>query len=309
MIAGLRVASPVAGSGARRTPRELHRRIARPRRVVGPRLLRAARGAVRALVLAVRRVAAPARAAPPVTLETATIALPGFDEMVDIHRPAAAAPIGTAIVAHGFGRSRHRHYDLGRALAEAGVVAIVPDLPNVMDLWANGDAVAELAARVESGAFGLPPVPRSRIVLLGTSAGGLATLLAADPPAGPRGLDRARPGGSDRDRHATRPARLAVPAIVLLADNSHCNLFGSGRTLARAAPRLLRTTKIEGASHCDFESPTNNFCRAVCGTSAPDRESRVRDEAVAATLELLAGARDAEVAPLPVFDEEAAARD
>ena len=69
-------------------------------------------------------------------------------------------------------RSRHRHHDLGRALAEAGVVAIVPDLPNVMDLWGNGDAVAELTARVEKGAFGFPPVPRSRIVLPGTSAGG-----------------------------------------------------------------------------------------------------------------------------------------
>ena len=270
---------------------------------------RAAGGAVRALVLAAI-LSAPASvgAAPPVTLETATIALPGFDETVDIHRPAAVAPLGTAIVAHGFGRSRHRHYDLGRALAEAGIVAIVPDLPNVMDLWANGDAVAELVARIEAGAFGLPPVPRSRIVLVGTSAGGLAALLAADRMpglAGWIGLDPVDRTGTGTDA----AARLAVPAIVLVADNSPCNLFGSGRTLARAAPRLLRTTKIEGASHCDFESPTNNFCRVVCGASAPDRESRVRDEAVAATLELLAGARDAVVAPSPVPGEDGEARD
>jgi hypothetical protein len=96
---------------------------------------------------------------------------------------------------------------------------------------------------------------------------------------------------------------------VLLAGNSHCNLFGSGRTLARAVPHLVRTTKIEGASHCDFESPTNNFCRVVCGTSAPDRESRVRDETVAAALELLAGARDAVAAPLPAPDGTGAVRD
>ena len=168
------------------------------------------------------------------------------------------APIGIAIVAHGFGRSRHRHYDLGRALAEAGVVAIVPDLPNVMDLWANGDAVAALVARVESGALGLPPVPRSRIVLMGTSAGGLATLLAADRMpglAGWVGLDPVDRTGTG----AEAAARLAVPAIVLLADNAHCNLFGSGRALARAAARLVRTTKIEGASHCDFESPDQQF--------------------------------------------------
>ena len=263
-------------------------------------------GAVLAWLLA--SVVAPgAGAAPPVTLETATIALPGFEETVDIHRPAAAAPIGTAIVAHGFGRSRHRHYDLGRALAEAGVIAIVPDLPNVMDLWANGDAVADLVARVESGAFGLPPVPRSRIVLMGTSAGGLATVLAADRMpglAGWVGLDPVDRTGTGADA----AARLAVPAIVLLADGSHCNLFGSGRTLARAAPRLVRSTKIEGASHCDFESPTNNFCRVVCGTSAPDRESRVRDETVAAALELLAGAR-AEDPEAPTAPGDGAGRD
>jgi len=268
------------------------------------RASRATRGAVLAWILGF--VLAPAAgAAPPVTLETATIALPGFDETVDIHRPAAMAPIGTAIVAHGFGRSRHRHYDLGRALAEAGVVAIVPDLPNVMDLWANGDAVAELAARVESGAFGLPPVSRSRIVLTGTSAGGLATLLAADRMpglAGWIGLDPVDRTGTG----AAAAARLAVPAIVLVADSSHCNLFGSGRTLARAVARLVRTTKIEGASHCDFESPTNNFCRVVCGGSAPDRQSRVRDETVAAALELLAGARGEGGEPPPAPGDGAA---
>ena len=268
-----------------------------------------ARAAMFAWVLAaVLCVPVTAGAAPPVALETATIGLPGFDETVDIHRPASSAPLGIAIVAHGFGRSRQRHYDLGRALAEAGVVAIVPDLPNVLDLWANGDAVAELAARVEAGAFGLAPVPRSRIVLMGTSAGGLATLLAADRMpglAGWIGLDPVDRTGTGADA----AARLAVPAIVLVADNSPCNLFGSGRTLARAAPRLVRTTKIEGASHCDFESPTNNFCRVVCGTSAPDRESRVRDETVAATLELLAAARDASGPPSPVPGEGGAARD
>jgi len=263
-------------------------------------------GAVLAWLLA--SIAAPgAGAAPPITLETATIALPGFDETVDIHRPATTAPIGTAIVAHGFGRSRHRHYDLGRALAEAGVIAIIPDLPNVMDLWANGGAVAELVARVESGAFGLPPMPRSRIVLMGTSAGGLATVLAADRLpglAGWIGLDPVDRTGTGADA----AARLAVPAIVLLADGSHCNLFGSGRTLARAVPRLVRSTRIDGASHCDFESPTNNFCRVVCGTSAPDRESRVRDETVAAALELLAGAR-AEDREAPIAPGDGAGRD
>jgi dienelactone hydrolase len=261
------------------------------------RLRRAARGVVLAFVLACA-AEVPVAAAPPVTFATATIRLSGIEEAVDIHRPASGPERGTVIIAHGFGRSRHRHFDLGRALAEAGVVAIVPDLPNVLDLWANGDAVADLEARVEAGAFGSLPVSRMQIVLMGTSAGGLATLLAAERLpglAGWIGLDPVDRTGTGADA----AAQLAVPAIVLLADGSPCNLFGSGRTLAQAAPQLVRSTKIEGTSHCDFESPTNNFCRVVCGTSTRDRESRVRDEAVAAALELLDLARQRTGPPVP----------
>ena len=58
---------------------------------------------------------------------------------------------GVAIVAHGFTRSRIRHRDLGRALAEAGVTAVIPDLPNVMDLWGNGDAIVDLVDKLQAG--------------------------------------------------------------------------------------------------------------------------------------------------------------
>ena len=67
-----------------------------------------------------------------------------------------------AIIAHGFTRSRIRHRDLGRALAEAGVTAVIPDLPNVMDLWGNGDAIVDLVEKLEAGGFGaMPPVART----------------------------------------------------------------------------------------------------------------------------------------------------
>ncbi|MGI8895257.1 MAG: hypothetical protein ACR2HE_06335, partial [Casimicrobiaceae bacterium] len=83
-----------------------------------------------------------------------------------------------AIVAHGFTRSRGRHRDLGQALAVAGVTAIIPDLPH-MDQWNNGEAIVELVHKLEAGALGRPPIARSRLVLIGTSAGGLVTVLAA----------------------------------------------------------------------------------------------------------------------------------
>ena len=205
---------------------------------------------------------------------------------VDLYWPDADSVSGIAIVAHGFSRSRARHVDLGQALAAAGIAAVIPDLPHVLDHWANGDAIVELAHKLETGALGLPPVARSRLVLIGTSAGGLSTVLAAAKLPGLGGwigldpVDRTGTGIS-------AAAQLTSPAVVLLAEASHCNLFGSGHSIARAVPGLLRAPVLEGASHCDFEGPTNNFCRAICGGSSAAVQARVRDEAVSAAVEML----------------------
>ena len=191
-----------------------------------------------------------------------------------------------AIVAHGWNRSRIRHRDLGRALASAGITAIIPDLPNFLNLWGNGDAIVDLAHRLEAGAFGLEPIERGRLVLIGTSAGGLATVLAAaDLPGlgGWIGLDPV-----DRTDTAIAAAgKLTAPAVVFLAPSAPCNLFASGRSIARAVPDLRRMQVFEGASHCDFEDPTNTFCKVVCGSSSREMQARIRGETVSAALEFL----------------------
>ena len=222
----------------------------------------------------------------PFTVNAASIELAGQDQRVDIYRPAAGPADAVAIVAHGFNRSRIRHRDLGRALATAGIVAVIPDLPNFLNLWGNGDALVELAHKLEAGALGLPPIERGHLVLIGTSAGGLATVLAAaDLPglAGWIGLDPV-----DRtDTGIAAAAKLTSPAVVLLAPSAGCNLFGSGRSIARAVPDLRRLQVFEGASHCDFEDPTNKFCQVVCGNSSAQMQARIRGEAVNAALEFL----------------------
>jgi dienelactone hydrolase len=226
------------------------------------------------------------------TRDTATIEYAGFEGSVDIYRPGNGASAGVAIVAHGFTRSRVRHRDLGRALAEAGVTAVIPDLPNVMDLWGNGTAIVELVDKLDAGAFGPMPVGRSHLVLIGTSAGGLATVLAAarlPGLAGWIGLDPVDRTGTGADA----AAQLDAPAVVLLGGASSCNLFGSGRGIAKALPHLVRTVALKEASHCDFEDPTNNLCRVLCGGSSAQMQARVRVETVRAALDLLlmAGAR------------------
>ena len=232
-------------------------------------------------------VCAAAAAQPaPFLLHTVVAELGGHPVQVDIYEPGVEPSGGIAIVAHGFTRTRARHRDLGQSLAAAGITAVIPDLPYILDHWGNGDAIEELAHKLEAGALGLPPVEQSHLVLVGTSAGGLATVLAAaklPALAGWVGLDPVDRTGSGV--HAA--SRLTAPAVVLLAEPSGCNLFGSGRSIARAAPHLLRTVVLHGASHCDFEAPTNKFCQRVCGSSSAKMQSRAREETVDAVVEML----------------------
>lgn len=223
------------------------------------------------------------------SLTTYSLELAGGVEQVDVYRPVASE-LGVAVLAHGFARSRVRHRDLARALASAGVVAVVPDLPSVLDLWGNGDALARFVEDLESGAVPALVVKRESVVLIGTSAGGLASLLAAarlPGLAGWIGLDPV-----DRTGSGTRAAsNMQSPAIVMLAEPSLCNLMTSGRAIAQALPKRWRTVDVTDASHCDFEDPTNNMCQVMCGRSSDATREEIRSEIVATTRELLEAVR------------------
>lgn len=238
--------------------------------------------AIAGLLLAVAAVAQPV----PFSVVTDTAELSGVEVKVDIYRPYDAEGEGVAVLAHGFSRDRTRDRDLGRDLARAGIVAVAPDLPNVVDYWGSGDAVLDVVGALERGAFGLPPTPRARIVLIGTSAGAVGTVIAASKLPGLGGWIGLDP--VDRWGVATRAAaKLTTPAVVLLGDASVCNLFGSGRSIAQAVPTLVRSERIRGASHCDFEGPTDSFCRTVCGRSPRGMDAIVRRETVSAALDML----------------------
>jgi dienelactone hydrolase len=239
------------------------------------------------LALAVASIGVPAAAAAGSFARTTSIEIDGDAMTLDVYEPALRPARGVAILAHGWTRTRLRQRDVARALAEAGVVAIVPDLPNVLDLWGNGAAIISLAHALEAGALDLPPVERSSLLLMGTSAGGLATVYAASKLPGLAGWV----GLDPVDRTGTgmlAAAKLESPAIVLLGDASACNLFSSGRSLASSVPHLVRSVKIDGASHCDFESPTNGFCTTMCGGATREKQLEAQRETVLAALELLA---------------------
>jgi len=223
------------------------------------------------------------------SVSTYSLELAGAVEQVDVYRPAAEQ-MGVAVLAHGFARSRLRHRDLARALASAGVVAVVPDLPRILDLWGNGDALARFVEDLESGAVPALAVKRESVVLIGTSAGGLASLLAAarlPGLAGWIGLDPVDRTGSG----ARAASRVQSPAVVMLAEPSLCNLMTSGRAIAQALPKRWRTVDVTDASHCDFEDPTNNLCQVMCGRSSDAAREEIRSEIVATTRELLEAVR------------------
>src|SRR4029453_8318571 len=114
---------------------------------------------------------------PPYTKFTEWMTLAGESGSVEVYIPSEALPQGAAILAHGFGGTRKRHRDLAQALVAAGFIAIVPDLPGFLDPPRNAEAIVTLAHRLETGDAGIAAVPRSRLVLIGTSMGGLATVL------------------------------------------------------------------------------------------------------------------------------------
>jgi pimeloyl-ACP methyl ester carboxylesterase len=211
-----------------------------------------------------------------------TVSCAGVDVVLDGRRTRAQVcrPGGTAraavVLAHGFTRSRATMAGHARMLAGEGLLAVAPDLPYLVDSRDNARAVADLVAQLRAGSFA-PPL--QRVVLIGFSAGGLAALLACATPGvvGYIGLDPFdRPGGIGR----AFAAGVQIPAALLRAPPSACNAYSIAGPWARAFARLEVDRLFDGATHCDFEAPSDVLCRLACGAPDPARQQAIRDEMV-----------------------------
>jgi dienelactone hydrolase len=200
----------------------------------------------------------------------------------EMFRPHGA-PRGTVVLAHGFLRDRQSLGTLGRELADRGALVLIPDLPFLADAVANGAAVSAIVIDVRGGRFG--PVP-ARTILIGYSAGGLASLLAAAHTPGITGwigLDPADRAGEGL--HAA--ARVSAPAIILRAAPHACNAWANSHSWGSFLPRLQRDTLIEGATHCDFEDAGDPVCSVACGAPDPQKAAAIRAEVVSAVAQWL----------------------
>lgn len=231
-----------------------------------------ARAAAALLVLALGAAGGAAAAQ-----STMTLAVADREIRLDVHRPGGTVR-GAAILSHGFTRSRTTLGGHAEALAREGVLALTPDLPYTFDFARNAQALAELVSRLRAGGpFG---APLERVVLIGFSAGALSSLLAAATPGvvGYVGLDPFDRVSSDGSALGLDFARaLRTEALLLRAPPSRCNAQAVSRPWGAALPRLREDRLIDGASHCDFESPTDWMCRLACGQTDPGRQAAVRE--------------------------------
>jgi len=211
---------------------------------------------------------------------TLHVTLPAGAATVDVYRPFGTGRAPMVIIAHGFSRSRHNMSGWGRHLAGAGIMAVVPDLPAWSDHVRNGAFLSELQAYLLDHTDWREHIDPDRVGLMGFSAGGLASLLAAaDAPdlniwVGLDPVDRATLG-------ATAAGRMQARAVVITAEASACNAYGNARDIVAALP-APEHVHIAGAVHGDAEWPGSRLADLACERTSPEGRAAFREQATAA---------------------------
>ncbi|MDJ0741239.1 MAG: alpha/beta hydrolase [Gammaproteobacteria bacterium] len=217
---------------------------------------------------------------PRVRIETGGLAsATGCTLTYDLYHAGAGPAAAQVVLAHGFLRSKERMAGLATALADAGLVTVAVDLCN-MRPWdgahrQNAADLRRIAARLGGDA----------VLYAGFSAGGLAALLAAT-------ADRHSVGAVvldlvDQDRLGEDAAAvLARPLVGLVGESSRCNADNNGLAVFAAAA-TAETIRFDGATHCDFESPSDRLCRLICEPGGRDRRrsAQTRAAIIAAAVE------------------------
>ena len=196
--------------------------------------------------------------------------LTGKPVSVDLYLPPSAGPAPVVVIAHGFSRNRKTMAGWGSMLAREGFLAVVPDLPAWADHTRNGRALAELLSHMQAGKLISQPQPSGRTALVGFSAGGFSSLLAAAANTNVTcwvGLDPVAMGQA-----ATRAAEsLGIPCFVLRAEPAPWNANGIARQTFAALPGPAFSLAVKSATHVDAENPTSRAADWACGKSDPTR--------------------------------------
>ena len=229
------------------------------------------------MLIAVSSVLHASESTPNIRPHTQAVRINGTSVEVDVYKPIGPQK-GAAILTHGFTRSRTTMGEHAQALAARGVLAITPDMPCTFDFRCNASAITEMVSLLRNTTtFGSS---NQRVMLVGFSAGGLSSLLAADTSGvvGYVGLDPFDRVLSNETERAgiTASRKLTTEALILRAPASRCNANAVAAPWGTELKSLWRDELIAGASHCDFEAPSDWKCRLACGDTDPARQLQVR---------------------------------
>jgi hypothetical protein len=143
-------------------------------------------------------------------------------------------------------------------------------MPTLADHARNGRAVAELLANAQAGELITKPKLNGPAALVGFSAGGLSTLLAAGGNTNVAcwvGLDPVAMGAA-----VTQAAEsLSIPCFVLRAEPASWNANGTARRTFMSIPGPAFMLAVNNATHVDAECPTSLAADWICGQSDPAR--------------------------------------
>lgn len=196
---------------------------------------------------------------------------------------APAVPRAGVVLVHGFTRNPAHHADQVAALAGVRVAVVAPAMPSLL----GGEEARDQAVRATvtvAAALSATLEPDVPLTLVGFSAGGAivteAAARLAEGGAPPDGLVLLDPVPWSRSLAAAANLPSELPVLALLAPPGGCNAGGRGATLAAALPGPTLVKTVPGASHCDFEAPTDTLCRLACGPDDPGRRSAIITELV-----------------------------
>jgi pimeloyl-ACP methyl ester carboxylesterase len=219
-------------------------------------------------------------AAGPWTVSTTTVQVDG--DPVTVYVPnSPAASTSLAVVSHGFARGPSNHITTATRLSSWGFVVATPALPSYTDHEANGKYIAQTLVPAMHTAYDASS--DGQVVLVGHSAGGLASLVAAAlvTNAGYVGLDAV----DMSDVGNSYASSVTSPALLLAGDPSRCNSDGNSAGWADMAGGEHWLVSVSDATHCDFESETDSLCTALCGDEDDARQDLIQTYAVAWALQ------------------------
>lgn len=230
-----------------------------------------------------------------VVKRTEKLVLQGREVPVDFYLPQNVGKAPVVIVAHGFTRHRRVMAGWGNLLAQNGMIAVVPNLPFFYHHLRNARAINDLIALLHTPGRLTQPAPNNNVAIMGHSAGGYATVLAASHEKHLRcwiGLDPV-----DFGDHALKAmASVQSPGLMLLAEPGAWNRQANAVPWLSHAAAPLLALRIHHSTHCDSENPSSLLADLICGRTDARRRAIYENYALAMLKQHLFGdAASAEV--------------